>query len=79
MSKFNAETIDRWATMAADCLGQRGYDLYDVKFGSEAWSVAHTAGITKEAYEDRSVVDAHIVSALRKIFPNAVFKDKYIY
>lgn len=79
MSKFDKETINRWAMLAADYLGQRGYDMCDVKLGSEAWSIAHASGITKEAYEDRSVVDAHIVSALRKIFPEAVFKDKYSY
>lgn len=79
MSKFNAETINRWTAMAADYLGRNGYDLSDVKLGVEAWDIAHYVGITKEAYEDRSVVDAHIVSALRKIFPDVVFKDKYTY
>ena len=79
MSKFNKETINRWATLAADHLGRNGYDLSDVKNGFEAWDVAHRVGIVKEAYADREVVDAHIVTALRQIFPEAVFKDRYFY
>jgi hypothetical protein len=77
--KFNSDTVNRWVTLAADFLGQRGYDLSDVKTGAEAWTVAHQSGITKEAYEDRSVVDAHIKTALQQIFPNAIFVDKYSY
>jgi hypothetical protein len=65
--------------MAADYLGRNGYDLSDVKFGVEAWDIAHYIGITEEAYADRSVVDAHIVTVLKVMFPNAVFKDKYSY
>lgn len=79
MSKFDKETINRWAVMAADYLGRNGYDLSDVKLGVEAWDIAHYIGITKEAYVDRSVVDAHIVTALKQLFPNVVFKDKYSY
>lgn len=79
MAKFDKETINRWAVMAADYLGRNGYDISDVKTGVDAWSVAHRVGITKEAYDDRSVVDAHIATALKQVFPNVVFKDKYSY
>jgi hypothetical protein len=79
MAKFDAETVNRWAVMAADYLGRNGYDLSDVKLGSEAWAIAHRSGISYEAYEDMSVVDAHIITALKQIFPNAVFSDKYSY
>jgi hypothetical protein len=79
MAKFDAETVNHWAVMAADYLGRNGYDLSDVKLGSEAWAIAHRSGISYEAYEDMSVVDAHIVTALKQIFPNAVFSDKYSY
>lgn len=77
--KFDKETINRWAAMAADYLGHNGYDIADVKIGVEAWGIAHSIGITEEAYLDRSVVDAHVVSALKLIFPEAVFKDRYTY
>lgn len=77
--KFDRSTVNRWAVMAADYLGSRGYDIADVKTGIEAWNVAHRSGITEEAYADRSVVDAHIVTALKQLFPDAVFKDTYSY
>jgi hypothetical protein len=79
MSKFNSEMINRWTVMAANYLGRNGYDMADVKLGVEAWDIAHYVGITKEAYADRSVVDAHIVTALKQLFPNAEFKDTYVY
>jgi hypothetical protein len=75
--KFDKATVNRWAGMAADYLGRNGYDIADVKLGVEAWEIAHYVGITSEAYKDRSVVDAHIVTALKVIFPQAVFKDRY--
>jgi hypothetical protein len=37
------------------------------------------AGITREAYADRSVTDGHIQTALGKIFPAAKFLDKKVY
>jgi hypothetical protein len=77
--KFNSDTVNRWATLSANFLARSGYNLSDVKTGAEAWTVAHQSGITKEAYEDRSVVDAHIKTALQQIFPNAIFVDKYSY
>lgn len=77
--KFDNQTVNRWAEQVADYLGRLGYDISDVKMGAEAWDIAHRIGITKEAYKDRSVTDAHIKTALQKIFPDAVFLDKYSY
>lgn len=49
------------------------YDAHEI-------SVAHGAGICREAYDaGREVTDAHIVTALKRIFPNATFVDKYRY
>jgi hypothetical protein len=80
MTKFNAETIARWVEKAERyVIDNHGIHLTGVKIGSDAWGIAHRSGITAEAYKDRSVVDAHIVTALKQIFPNAVFKDKYSY
>lgn len=81
MSKFSNETISRWTDSVNDWLfaaGDPGNNK-DVFLGAEAWIIAHRVGITREAYKDESVVDAHIKTALQKIFPNAVFKDKYSY
>lgn len=81
MTKFDQATVTRWATMAATFLQRAGDPgtLKDVYLGAEAWTIAHLSGITGEAYADRSVVDAHIVTALKQIFPNANFKDRYSY
>lgn len=77
--KFDNQIVNRWAEQAADYLGRCGYDISNVKTGVEAWDIAHRIGITQEAYQDRSVTDAHIKTALQKIFPDAVFLDKYLY
>lgn len=77
--KFDNDTVIRWTEMAANYLGQRGHDLSEVKQGVDAWTIAHQTGITREAYEDRSVTDAHIQTALEKVFPDVTFKDKKVY
>lgn len=82
MAKFDSETITRWTKMADEWLAKNPYGVIErsqVLNGSNAWKVAHHAGITEEAYADRSVVDAHIVTALKQLFPNAEFKDTYSY
>jgi len=82
MAKFDTATVTRWAKMAEMFLlrleGVTG-TTKDIHLGVEAWTIAHLSGITSEAYDDRSVTDAHIKTALEKIFPNANFKDRYSY
>lgn len=81
MSKIQSETITRWSKMASNWLKEAGDpgSLTDIYLGSEAWAIAHRCGITSEAYQDQTIVDAHIVTALKNIFPNANFKDRYSY
>lgn len=79
MSKITTETLSRWKETISQYLETVEYDLDDVVEGSLAWIIAHKTGIVKEAYEDRTIVDAHIKTALQKIFPNAIFKDIYNY
>ena len=79
--RFDKDTLARWNKQAADYLtAHHGHMTPDhILHGRDAWTVAHRAGITAEAYKDREVVDAHIQTALERIFPNAVFKDKKVY
>lgn len=77
--KFDTETLARWNKTVAEYVKDEGYDISDVKTGAHAWIIAHKTYIAREAYEDSSVVDAHIKTALQKIFPKAVFKDTYSY
>ena len=81
MAKFDTATVKRWATMAETFLQRVGDPgtPKDVYLGAEAWTIAHLSGITGEAYADRSVMDAHIVTALKEIFPSANFSDRYSY
>lgn len=78
--KIPKETVTKWQEMAQKWLGaHKSTEPADIKTGQEAWTVAHLSGITREAYEDRAIIDAHIQTALESIFPNAVFKDKKVY
>jgi hypothetical protein len=81
MAKFDLLTVIKWSDMASKWLKDAGDPgtLTDIYLGAEAWAIAHRCGITRDAYTDQTVVDAHIVTALKQIFPNAVFKDKYSY
>jgi len=82
MAKFDSDTIARWTKMADAWLAISPFGVIDrdkVLIGANAWRVAHHSGITAEAYADRSVVDAHIVTALKQMFPNAEFTDTYSY
>jgi hypothetical protein len=78
--KIGAETVDAWRSKAERWLTVRGFSIAQVITGRDAWAVAHGAGITREAYGmSRDVCDAHIQTALEKIFPAAVFQDKKRY
>ena len=80
MAKIEQAMVQDWRARASEYLAGRGYTLDDVKTGSDAWVVAHAIKATNEAYDiSRDITDAHIKTVLAKIFPNAVFKDKYRY
>ncbi len=82
MAKFNDEVLIRWETMIINYLGDNGYNIEaieDVKLGVDAWDIAHNSGIMKEAYTDPTVFDAHIQTALERLFPNCVFRDRKVY
>lgn len=74
--RFPKETVERWSADAERYLiDTHGITRAGVRTGVDAWSVAHRIGITREACEDRTVTDAHIQTALERVFPNAVFRD----
>lgn len=75
--KIDALTVKTWHMKACNwCLAYHPELIPGlVKTGSDAWAIASRCGILEEAYRDRDIVDAHIQTALQKIFPNAVFKD----
>ena len=81
MPRIDDDTVSRWRGVCRGWLEQnaRHLTLADIDTGINAWAVAHRSGITKEAYQDRNITDGHIQTALQRIFPNAVFKDKKVY
>jgi len=77
--KFNSETVKRWSGMVEAYLKEKSLTVEDIRLGADAWAAARRAGCLENAYGDRTVTDAHIVTALKRIFPKATFRDKYIY
>lgn len=78
--KISTDTRARWTGMAEGWLRHnRSETRYDVMTGKDAWNIAHQCHILREAYNDRTVIDAHIQTALEDIFPNAVFLDRKVY
>lgn len=72
--KIDKAMLNRWEKYARLYLAEHGYTLEDVKSWSQAWEIAHTLDIPKEAYHvDKTVNDTHIDTALKRIFPNAKF------
>ena len=72
--------IDKFRSDAAAYLQARGFTPEQVVTGSDAWALAHWTRFASDCYDiSRDITDAHIKTALAKVFPNAVFKDKYHY
>lgn len=84
MAKIDAETLERWRGMAlewmAHCVAPPYNGLEHILLGRDAWTVAHRAMIYLDARDNfPDAYDAHIQTALEKIFPNAIFRDKKRY
>ena len=79
--RIGPEQVKTWADIMTAWLKVHapGHALADVKTGSDAWSIASRSGVLTEAYKDRTMTDAHIQTALEKIFLNATFGDKKRY
>ena len=85
MARIDAQTVDRWRGLIDAYLLTKltplgeGVTRHSVQTGSGAWAIAHNAGVTREAYADRTILDAHIQTALERIFPHAKFNDPKVY
>ena len=79
MAKFSKVQVSQFEVKCQNWLAQRGFKLTDVVSGIDAWTTFRESGCQDIAYSDRSVVDAHIQTAMEQIFPNVVFKDKKVY
>jgi hypothetical protein len=85
MPRIDAQTTDRWRGLIdAYLLGKlspagEGLTRHSIETGRDAWSIASAAGVLRDAYADRTIVDAHIQTALERIFPHARFNDRKVY
>lgn len=85
MAKIDAATVERWRGIVEDHLGRDGgvFTPNLILTGVVAWTIAHNSGIVHDAYygigKGKDIHDAHIQTALEKIFPNCVFRDKKRY
>ena len=73
-----AAYVTPWTEQAAQWLADNApsLTLQTIETGRDAWTVAHRAGLTREAYDiSRDVTDAHIQTVLERVFPNAVFRE----
>lgn len=92
MAKIGLDHIENFKVLAGAWLadGSRFKDgkprtCLDVLTGGDAWHIARCAGITDICYGNTAkdlpgipdCHDSHIKTALAKVFPNAVFKDRY--
>lgn len=75
MAYFDKETVGRWTALVRAYLDDKEITRHEVTQGWSAWAIAGKAGILREAYNDRRVTDAHIQTALEKIFPECEFRD----
>lgn len=65
-----------WTRRVDDDLRLLGLGRGQILHGVDAWRIAHRTRITHDAYDmSRDVTDAHIQTALQRIFPRCVFKD----
>lgn len=78
MPKINTLIINKWRSMCEAWLAgsPEAATCSSIITGGDAWFVAHAAGVVREAYAmGQDIHDAHIQTALQRIFPNVVFRD----
>jgi hypothetical protein len=71
--------LNRYKEMAEKWSTKSGIPLEEITTGAEAWRVAHSSGISADAYRDPHITDAHIKMVLSKLMPYAKFNDRYSY
>jgi len=74
--KIYKEMFARWKKYSILLCAERNTTPEKIMTGAQAWNIAYDLELPKEAYHvDKSINDDHIKTALKRIFPNAVFKN----
>lgn len=72
--------LPQYATWADEYLNPLGFSRESISLGVDAWAIAHKTGIYRHALSTSSeIVDAHVQTALKSLFPNVKFSDKKVY
>ena len=72
MAKFKADKIEEYRKIIEVHAEANGIDISKITTETQAWMIAKNAGVINAMYRfDPDVRDAHIQTALGKIFPNA--------
>jgi hypothetical protein len=80
MPRIPQETVTNWCErVERHLIDNHGITRAGIRAGVEAWAVIGRVGILAEAYQDRTITDAHIQTALERVFPNCVFRDRKVY
>lgn len=79
-TKIDKAFIGKWAEKADTWLAKRGFGRDDVKTGSQAYQIAAYTEMLGELYYSRpETTDHEIQTALKIVFPKAVFKENNRY
>ena len=73
--KVDKAMFQRWKKFCMLFCQENSATVDDIKTGVMAWNVAFKLDIPREAYR-AGLYDRHIATALKHIFPKAVFTDK---
>lgn len=76
-TRIPTATVQQWAERADQWLATNAPNLSraDITTGRDAWGIAHRTGVVTDAYRMPDIHDAHIQTALQRIFPAAAFRD----
>lgn len=69
MAKFDKATVQVWKAKFEKTCAKHGMTLDDVVGMAGAWNIFRHSDMW-DVYDDRTVTDAHIETAFKKIFPN---------
>lgn len=74
--KFSRDQIALWKRLISEYLFTE-YQLLieDITTPGDAWFIARSSGCMKTVYGSRDITDAHIITALKKIFPNVNWSE----
>jgi len=67
---------DQWRQKISEWLfSEKQLLIDDITTPGDAWYIARVSGCMKDVFGSRDITDAHIVTALKKIYPNVRWSE----